>query len=183
MRQCGDCNLCCKLLPVVPLGKVAGQRCQHQRHTGCRVYRKAGMPQECSLWNCRWLAEDDTANMSRPDRSHIVIDTMPDFVTAQNNETGDEYPIEVIQCWVDPRHPDAHRSPEFRAFVARQAEQGKLTLIRYDSQNAFTLFAPKFTGGDWVEFRDGQSVERSHTVMEIAEALAKTERSTHGQTG
>jgi hypothetical protein len=31
-RQCGDCQLCCKLLPVRTLGKAAGQRCKHQRH-------------------------------------------------------------------------------------------------------------------------------------------------------
>jgi hypothetical protein len=26
-RQCGECQLCCKLLPVPPLNKKAGERC------------------------------------------------------------------------------------------------------------------------------------------------------------
>ena len=39
MRQCGECTLCCKLLPVPPLNKLAGQKCKHQRfpHHGCAV--------------------------------------------------------------------------------------------------------------------------------------------------
>jgi len=45
MRQCGGCTLCCKLLPVPPLEKLAGQRCQHQRHgKGCAVYETSAMP-------------------------------------------------------------------------------------------------------------------------------------------
>jgi hypothetical protein len=121
--------------------------------------------------------------MSRPDRSHIVIDLMPDFVTVQDNETGASHDIEVVQCWVDPKYPDAHRAPEFRAYVERQAEQGKLAIIRYDSQRCFTLIAPSFTGGDWLERRDGMKLERDHTMTEIIEAIADTERGTHGQTG
>ena len=66
-RRCGDCQLCCKLLPVGALGKAAGERCRHQRHhKGCAVYRKRGFPSECGAWSCRWLVEDDTADLSRP---------------------------------------------------------------------------------------------------------------------
>ena len=74
-RQCGDCQLCCKLLPVPPLEKKAGQRCQHQKFgKGCTVYHsRAGMPMECSIWNCRWLVNDDADELSRPDRVHYVI--------------------------------------------------------------------------------------------------------------
>jgi hypothetical protein len=140
------------------------------------------MPTECIVWNCRWLAEHDTANMSRPDRSHIVIDLMPDFVTAIDNESGTSHQFEVVQCWVDPKYPDAHRAPDFRAYVARQAEHGKLAIIRYDSKRAFTLIAPAFTGADWIE-RHGDSVQRDHTMMEIIEAIAGTERGMHGQAG
>jgi len=80
-RQCGDCQLCCKLLPVKSLAKLAGQRCSHQKHhKGCAVYKQLGrVSPECRLWNCRWLVADDTAELSRPDRSHYVLDLMPDF--------------------------------------------------------------------------------------------------------
>src|SRR5262252_6697934 len=48
-RSCGECTLCCRLLPVddyvaidgreLPgaLHKPAGERCPHQRHNGCPI--------------------------------------------------------------------------------------------------------------------------------------------------
>lgn len=170
MRQCGDCTLCCKLLPVPPLGKGAGERCKHQRHTGCQVYHKRGMPPECAIWNCRWLV-NDAGETSRPDRSHIVIDVMPDFVTATNDETGEKFQVEVIQCWIDPRYPDAHKDPAFRAYLIKEAEEHqRVALIRYDARDAMTLVAPPIGGGEWREIR-GQSTEKTHSALEILEAL------------
>ena len=68
-RKCGDCQLCCKLLPTKEIGKVANTRCEHQRTgKGCTIY--ARRPFSCSSWSCRWLLEDDTADLSRPDRAH-----------------------------------------------------------------------------------------------------------------
>ena len=77
-RQCGDCQLCCKLLPVPPLGKKANERCQHQKFgKGCAVCStKRALPPECALWNCRWIIPVTTPPMPRPDRSHYVIDVM-----------------------------------------------------------------------------------------------------------
>jgi hypothetical protein len=64
--------------------KPAGQRCPHQRHgKGCRVYEKR--PFGCTFWVCRWLVDDDTKDLERPDRSHYVIDSSPDFVTDQDD--------------------------------------------------------------------------------------------------
>lgn len=170
-RQCGDCTLCCKLLPVRALDKGASERCKHQRHTGCRVYHKPGMPSECALWNCRWLVED-AGGTSRPDRSHIVIDVMPDFIAATNDETGEKFNIEVIQCWIDPKHPDAHRDPVFREYVEQQGrDHGRAALIRYNAKEAFTLFPPSMTGGEWVEKKGGVR-EETHSFLEIARALS-----------
>src|SRR4051812_46218248 len=100
MRQCGDCQLCCKLLPVPPLRKGAGEKCKHQKFgKGCTVYHTQAMPPECGFWNCRWLVGDDTADMPRPDRAHYVIDIMPDFVTVTDNVTGATQKIQVVQIW------------------------------------------------------------------------------------
>lgn len=79
-RACGDCQLCCKLVPVPELGKKASHRCKHQKFgVGCAIYRKR--PFSCAMWNCRWLTDPETNELRRPDRSHYVIDAMPDFVT------------------------------------------------------------------------------------------------------
>jgi hypothetical protein len=172
MRQCGDCQLCCKLLPVRPLGKKAGQKCEHQRFSkGCAVYHKPGMPPECGLWNCRWIVGDDTGDLSRPDRSHLVVDIMPDFVTLRHNETGALINIEVVQVWIDPRYPNAHRDPAFRAYVERRGREGKTTMIRYNAAEALTLFPPSMSEDrQWHEIAGGNK-EPEHTLRDIEQAL------------
>lgn len=169
MRECGDCQLCCKLLPVQsPLvdDKAAGQKCRYQKFgTGCTVYNTAKMPFECGVWNCRWLVNDDTADLRRPDRSHYVIDIMPDFILV------DGEPVEVVQIWVDPRHRDAHRDPALRSYIERRALENKVALIRYNAKDAFTLIAPVLCNDrQWHEL-SGTSLGRSHTPHEVASAL------------
>jgi hypothetical protein len=171
-RECGDCQLCCKLVPVVPLQKPAGTACQFQKfHKGCTVYNKPAMPPECSLWNCRWLIDDDTSELSRPDRSHYVIDVMPDFITI-SNEDGSTQNIQVAQIWVDPKHPDAHRDPALRRWMVRRAEEGIACLIRFNSRNGFAIFAPPFdVNGQWHEIESGMKPGPTHTLTEVAAAL------------
>jgi hypothetical protein len=162
-RQCGGCTLCCKLVPVRELGKPAGQRCQHQRHgKGCSIY--ARRPISCRTWSCRWLVEDDTAELSRPDRSRYAIDIMPDFVTLQNNETGEETHVPVVQVWVDPFFPDAHEDATLRAYMMRRGAEGMATMIRYSSEDGFTIFPPNMASdGQWHDsrgFQNRRTVER-----------------------
>lgn len=174
MRQCGDCQLCCRLLPVRPLAKGANETCRHQKFKkGCTVYRTPAMPLDCSLWNCRWLVNDDTADMSRPDRAHYVVDIMPDFVTVVENETGKKDHVEVVQIWIDPAYPDAHRDPALRAFLMRRAQEGKVAIVRFDTQKAITLVAPTMASGEqWLEIIDGTSEARTHSPLEIIEAIS-----------
>jgi hypothetical protein len=172
-RQCGDCQLCCKLLPVPPLEKKAGETCRFQKfHKGCTVYHTAKMPRDCALWNCRWLVNDDADELSRPDRSHYVIDVMPDFITVNHNETGEQQNIQVVQIWIDPKYPDAHRDPALRRWMFRRAEAGIAALVRYNAKDAIMIFAPPFdAGGEWHEITSGMNTGRTHTLDEIERAL------------
>lgn len=171
MRKCGDCQLCCRLLAVKAIDKKAGERCRHQKfHKGCAVYRKPGMPPECAIWNCRWLVNDDTADISRPDHSHYVIDIMPDFITTRDNETGEVNHIQIVQIWIDPKYPDAHRDPALRAYLDRRGKDGIAGLIRYDDTLAFVIFPPSMTGGDWIETKS-QSAGARHTMRDIQNSL------------
>jgi hypothetical protein len=172
-RQCGDCQLCCKLLPVPPLEKKAGQRCKHQKFgKGCAVYHRHGMPRECAIWNCRWLVNDDTDDLSRPDRVHYVIDVMPDFITINHDETGEQQNIQVAQVWIDPKHPKAHRDPALRRWMFRRAEDGIATLVRYNAKDAIVIFAPPFDdGGEWHEITSGMQTVKTHTLDEMIAAL------------
>jgi len=154
MRQCGDCQLCCRLLPVVPHDKKAGQKCEHQKFgKGCAIYLRARMPMECRMWNCRWLVNDDCADMPRPDRAHYVIDIMPDRLVLQDNATGVEHEIFVVQVWIDPKHPEVVHDKHLRAYMLRRAQaDGMATLIRFDSRQSLAVFPPPISSdGEWHE--------------------------------
>jgi hypothetical protein len=154
-RKCGECGLCCKLLPVKSLGKPANTRCQFQRMSkGCTIYAKR--PFDCQTWACRWLVDPATAGLPRPDRSHYVVDIMPDFITIDQHDGAGPVDIPVLQIWVDPAYPDAHRTPALREYMQRMAvEEGMAALVRWDSKRAVTVFAPFFSSdGQWHE-REG----------------------------
>ena len=184
MRNCGDYQLCCKLLPVRGMEKPANTRCQHQRYgKGCAVYgRVAGplgaprMPLECKLWSCRWLVDEGTGDLRRPDRSHYVLDVMPNFIIAQDGPEAEKVRIEALQVWVDPSHRDAHRDPALRAYLAKAGEAGIVAIILYGSKEGFTLVPPALSGtGDWLEIASG--VENEHSIAEMfaVEKLKKIE--------
>lgn len=177
-RKCGECTLCCTLLPVKGLNKGASVRCRHQRSllhqagAGCAVYHKEGFPVECALWNCRWLMDDTTEKLQRPDRSHYVIDIIPDFITGVAQD-GREQKAAAIQVWIDPRYPDAHRDPAFREWLVENAG-GCVALIRRDSENAMVLIPPQMSStGDWEEVGDNRATmtEATHTGEQIANVL------------
>ena len=164
MRRCDGCTLCCTLLPVKEIGKRAGVHCTYQITGGCAVHHVPGrMPRSCYFWNCRWLVDDDTADQIRPDKSHLVIDVLEDFVAMTNEETGEQYPQTVVQVWCDPAHRDAYRAPAFRRYVKRRAREGKATIVRFSSAEAVTLFAPAISPtGKWLEIEGKVETEEAH---------------------
>lgn len=172
-RHCGTCTLCCKLLPVRELDKGANERCKHQKFSkGCAVYHRPGMPISCKLWSCRWLTDENAIGLSRPDRAHYVIDIMPDFVTAKEGLQSHE--IEVIQLWVDPLYPEAHRDPALRAYLERLCdERGSMVLVRYNSESGFCLIPPGMNNtGEWIE-HGGDTTGRTHSADEIFNAVGR----------
>lgn len=170
-RRCGECTLCCKLLPVPEFDKLAGVRCAHQRsHKGCAVY--GHHPLSCRVWSCVWLSDPDAADLSRPDRARYVIDIMPDFITVTSEALAPRR-VPVIQVWIDPKYPDAHRDPALRAYIERRSvrDGGVAALIRYDNESAIVLFPPSLSDdGQWHEESSGV-VAKQHTAREIADAL------------
>jgi Putative zinc- or iron-chelating domain len=212
-RRCGDCQLCCKLLPMkaektehfdetvakmVEVGllhpevkrrmirdfdKPAGEKCQFQKHgVGCRIY--ARRPFGCRFWSCVWLSDPQaTADLSRPDRSHYVVDMAPDFVEHIDDATGERVPIPAVQVWVDPKYPDAHRDPHLRTYLDRRGKEGYCALIRYDAGRGFVLFPPSMTGGEWIEKTENLSNRPEHTIEEKTAALGDMEIVFGQQTG
>jgi hypothetical protein len=196
MRRCGECTLCCRLLPMhagqeektphacaamVTAGiakrgipafeKPAGEKCPHERHTGCAVY--AIRPIACQVWSCRWLVNDDTGDLRRPDRSGYVLDVMPDYVTLRMDDSGEETNIQVVQIWIDTRRGDDWRlDASLRAYLERRGKEGIAALIRFNARDGLVLFPPSMSAdGQWHERRGDQPVERS--AEETYEGLMK----------
>lgn len=195
-RKCGDCQLCCKLLPITggpkpyvenvvrelvthglmtmaeavamrpDFRKPAGERCPHQRHhKGCAIYRER--PFGCRMWSCRWLVDDDTGDMSRPDRAHYVIDTMPDYIVYNGRD------IPVVLIWIDPKFPDCHRDPQLREFVTRRGAEGWAALIRLNARDGFVLLPPTLTSdGQWHEMTS-RSTESEHSAADRFQAFGR----------
>lgn len=171
-RRCGDCQLCCKLMPLpLPLyNKPAGERCKHQKHgVGCAIY--ARRPACCAMWSCRWLVNDDTADLRRPDRSRYVIDVMQDFVTLRPNDGSEPYNVPVVQIWCDAKAPDAWRDPALLAYLDRRGKDGVAAIIRFDNKRGITVFPPSMTGDTWREYPNGE-LRPEHTFMEKVAAIS-----------
>jgi hypothetical protein len=137
---------------VRELNKPHGKKCVHQRfRTGCAVYHKPDMPKSCAMWNCRWLVENDTADLKRPDHSHYVIDLVPDMITLDHGD-GNRFDLICVQIWIDPLYPHAHNDPALRAYIERRAAEGEVALVRFDSRRSLTIFAPPLSeDGQWHE--------------------------------
>ena len=173
-RECGGCTLCCKLLPIKAFAKPAGHRCQHQRWgKGCAIYRQEGFPfAECGLWHCKWLINDDADDLPRPDRAHYVLDMIPDYVTV-NAPGRQPTTVPVVQIWLDPHYPEAHRSPELRQWLYRRGAQGWAALIRFDAYEAMILLPPQMTDSGRFEEIGGDSVTRREGDWSAEETAAK----------
>jgi hypothetical protein len=174
-RKCGSCSLCCRLLAVRSLNKPAGVRCSYQRHSDkgecCKVYAKLeSVSPECRLWSCRWVL-DDAGATRRPDHVHYVIDMMPDFVLFDPEDGTTPTKVPIVQVWVDPKHPDAHRDPALRAWL----DEGRhIALVRYDQERAFLLSPPsRSEDRQWHEKRSMVPTRRTHSAREVIGALAE----------
>jgi hypothetical protein len=168
-RRCNECTLCCKLLPVLEINKGANVRCVHQRATkGCAIYRKENFPMSCAVWSCVWLVDPNAKDLSRPDRSHYVIDPSPDYVEVDLQDGSPMTRISVMQVWLDPKFPDAHRDPALRAYLAMRGERfQQMALIRYNSRDAFTLVPPSMSDtGDWIE-QPSRCTNVEHSAADI----------------
>lgn len=136
-RRCGACTLCCKLLPTKELDKPANQRCQHQRHGGCKIYQTR--PMSCRLWSCRWLTGAVPNGISRPDFAHYVVDMMPDYVTIVNQDTGERGEREAVQIWIDPKYPSAWRDQTLLDWLEATSLVG---MMRTSERTGTIVFPP-----------------------------------------
>jgi len=81
-RACGACSLCCTVLRVDELGKLAGTPCRHQRvghpDGGCGIH--ATRPSICRGYRCLWL-KGSLEESDRPDRLGAVLSLASEGLT------------------------------------------------------------------------------------------------------
>lgn len=74
-RRCGPCSLCCTVLRVDELGKLAGTDCAKLRAGGgCGIH--PSRPGICRAYRCAWL-EGRFGEADRPDRLDALVDFAP----------------------------------------------------------------------------------------------------------
>jgi hypothetical protein len=170
MRKCGDCQACCKALPLTTIGKPAGERCRHQSYArGCKIFGQFGRPTSCSVWSCMWL-RDPQHPLPRPDRAGYFIDPTPDLVTIGDDvHTGKR--VWAIQVCVD--RPDLHRDPELRAWLEEATSNAEsAVVVRYKAEAIMVLIPPAWgESGAWQEHEI--KVMKPATVGEIKKAMVE----------
>jgi len=106
-RDCGPCTLCCKVMAVDEIEKVAGAWCAHcAKGAGCAIYETR--PQSCRAFSCAWLRHPELPHNLRPDLTRVVL-------AFDNNATR-----LIASC--DPAHPMAWRREPIYGHLKRWAE-------------------------------------------------------------
>jgi len=150
-RRCGDCTLCCTLVPIKSMRKPAGVKCQHQCHKGCRIYDRR--PLDCQLWSCGWLLGMDTEDMRRPDRVGYVIDLLPEMIHITPRGGTASIAVPAMQVWADPRRPDDwRRDNHLIDYIERRGWEGCATIIRHSAAYGTVILCVAF--GPWSEHYD-----------------------------
>ena len=75
MAVCGECTLCCDLLPVKWLDKPANTTCVHC-DKGCLIHETK--EEECVSFECSWLQSNVDNDQLRPDRCGVVFEKVDD---------------------------------------------------------------------------------------------------------
>lgn len=174
-RHCGECQLCCRLLPVSPLFKPAGVKCSHQRHSrGCDLYGdRYRRPPLCASWGCLWLVGGFPGR--RPDRSGFFIDGSRHFVALGADPTCKSL-VPAIQVWVDPKRPQAYFAQELKDWLF---DLGEMVAVVRCGRKVVTIVPPKMSeSGDWL-FLESQEMSPQRTQIlkrQIFEEALKKEK-------
>lgn len=113
-RSCGECSMCCKLLPInkPEFSKPANVWCKHCRPGagGCTIYNN-DRPLVCRNFACQWLVDPGLSEAWHPLRSHIVA-----HFTNQSRLT--------LNFVVDPNTPNRWREEPYYALIKNVAHRG-----------------------------------------------------------
>lgn len=79
MRFCDACTKCCDgWLPTTIFQQqvTIGSPCQFASTNGCAIYDQR-RPKQCLVFECVWLADNQSPDWIKPDKSGVIADFMP----------------------------------------------------------------------------------------------------------
>ncbi len=165
-RTCGTCSLCCTVLRVDELSKLAGVACPKLRaESGCGIY--ATRPKICRAYRCHWL-QGGLEEADRPDRLGAVLDLVTRATSVR---------LEIRQATRDA----FDRSPRLQQIAEdyRRSVPVRITDVDdvLDPDRPFRVLLPdgeeNRVAGDVVEiYRDGRHVG-THRVGWIERAARR----------
>jgi hypothetical protein len=75
-RECGACNMCCKVYTFPEINKPAGVWCKYCRPgKGCTIHDD--LPGQCRDFFCLWMTDGTMPDEWRPDRARFVLTVYP----------------------------------------------------------------------------------------------------------
>lgn len=170
MRKCGDCQACCKIMPIGEIGKKANTRCSFQKFkVGCTVHGTSKQPPSCRMWSCWWLL-DPAFDLPRPDRAGYVVDPTPDFVVFGDDVFKGKR-VAAIQVWADASRPNDWVAVQ--PWLCRViADREMVAVIRFGSDHAVTMIPPQLSETqDW-QLIDSRMIQ-ARTASNIRASLAR----------
>jgi len=174
-KRCGQCTLCCTVVPVAEIEKPRNSPCQHLAHGGCGIY--AFRPRSCKTWSCAWLVTPTMNASWRPDRCHIVIDVMTDHVLVTPHGTGRSEAIEVGQIWLEEGYDHLVASERMDAIVEAAARNHHLAVIIRFADGTCLVRAHASIAADGKDFtgKRSQPVDQIEFKRRVAAALSEEE--------
>ena len=121
-RECGECSLCCKVIPIYKksisageedVSKPADEWCKHCRPGcgGCSIY--PNRPKICRGFACNWLIDISVPEYWRPTESKIVM----------HFRKGEDDKI-IFNICVDTEFPNAWRQEPYYSDILKFSRKG-----------------------------------------------------------
>ena len=78
-KECGDCTLCCMVLPIHQVQSPPSVMCQHCTiESKCNIYDTR--PEACKNFNCEWILDETMSDDLRPDKTGVIFEKITNTI-------------------------------------------------------------------------------------------------------
>jgi len=130
--KCGDCTLCCTLLPIKELDKAETTSCIYC-NKGCSIYKDR--PASCAEFECLYNSSKDMDIKLRPDNTHIIFEKVTK---------------DIYLGLIDPRYKDAWKVKGIQDYVNELNLKGISVILSSFSQEPKRMKIAKNHTQEWV---------------------------------